>query len=101
MGNKRLQEMELARRLYFYTSLSTSHIAQRVGVSVKSICNWKKKGEWEKIKEKELRKPPPDISYANVMAAMDELKKYLKKNAPELSPAICSYINSFLLDRLL
>lgn len=101
MGKKRLQEMDSARKLYVYTSLSTSNIAQRVGVSVKSVCNWKKKGNWEQLKEAELSKSPPDVSYANTMVTMDEFKRYLKKNVSEASPIICSYINRFLLDKLL
>jgi transposase len=50
MANKKSQERELAAQLYINTNLSQKEIAQRIGVTEKSISSWVNEGNWEYLK---------------------------------------------------
>jgi len=43
-------EMELAQMLYLREGLEVPAIAERVGCNIKTVYNWAKKGNWEKLR---------------------------------------------------
>jgi transposase len=50
MANKKSQEKELAAQLFINTNLSQKEIAQKVGVTEKSMSAWVNEGKWEELK---------------------------------------------------
>lgn len=51
MASKKEQERELAKILYTQQRMSQKDIAQKVGVTEKTITKWKEAENWDKLKE--------------------------------------------------
>ncbi len=51
MASKKDQERELAKILYTQQRMSQKDIAQKVGVTEKTITKWKEAENWDKLKE--------------------------------------------------
>ncbi|MGV0919730.1 terminase gpP N-terminus-related DNA-binding protein [Empedobacter falsenii] len=51
MASKKDQERELAKLLYTQQRMSQKDIAQKVGVTEKTITKWKEAENWDKLKE--------------------------------------------------
>ncbi len=51
MASKKDQERELAKILYTQQGMSQKDIAQKVGVTEKTITKWKETENWDKMKE--------------------------------------------------
>ena len=51
MASKKDQERELAKILYTQQGMSQKDIAQKVGVTEKTITKWKEAENWDKLKE--------------------------------------------------
>lgn len=54
MALKKAQEREYARVLFIAENLSQKVIAERVGVTEKTLGNWIEKGDWKKLKRSML-----------------------------------------------
>ncbi|MGV3705441.1 MAG: hypothetical protein ACO1NU_08685 [Arcticibacter sp.] len=54
MGLKKAQEREYARVLFVSENLSQKEIADRVGVTEKTLAKWVTEGEWKKLKRSQL-----------------------------------------------
>lgn len=51
MALKKQQQNEFAKILFVEQNLSQKEIAERVGVTEKTVGNWVKNGDWEKLKK--------------------------------------------------
>lgn len=50
MGLKKTQEKEYAKVLFVQESLTAKEIAERIGVTEKTLAKWVEDGEWKKLK---------------------------------------------------
>ena len=50
MANNKSSERELAAQLYMYTNMSQKEIAERIGVTEKTIGQWKDLEKWDDMK---------------------------------------------------
>jgi len=68
--------MELARALYLSGNTMQKDLAQRVGVTEKTIGRWVQKGEWDKLRKNLLLTREEQM--AAMLTELEELNNFIK-----------------------
>lgn len=92
MGLKKAQEREYARILFVSENLHQKEIAERVGVTEKTIAKWIQEGDWKKLKrsllttkQNQLSQLYDQLEWQNNEIAKRELKVATSKEADVIS----------------
>lgn len=80
MGNDRQHKKEWAQILYCKEGLSQKEIADKVGVTEKTIRNWRDEGKWETIKVSVIMSRENELN--RIYAQINELNTHIE-NKPQ------------------
>ena len=77
MGLSKKQEQEYAKLLYVEQMLTQKEIAERCGVTEKTVGNWIEKYGWEKLRQSLLVTKPHNIQlmYAHLTSLNEEIQQ--------------------------
>lgn len=92
MGLKKTQEREYARVLYVSENLHQKEIAERVGITEKTLSKWIQEGDWKKLKrsmlttkQNQLSQLYDQLEWQNMLIAERPLKVANSKEADVIS----------------
>ena len=92
MGLKKSQEQEFARVLFVSENLSQKEIAERVGITEKTLSKWIEAGAWQKLKrsmlttkQNQLGMLYDQLEWQNTLIADRDIKVATTKEADVIS----------------